>query len=134
MTENVVQDSSSPSQPPQAEDPIGILPGITQFLSQQMRSLIQPLEPKEAPEIIEAAGFRSEVHKVTTEDGYILTMHRYQPHLHIARMHHNDPPRVGEGVGPVVFLQHGLICSSVDWVLGARDKALGRVQSAQYIH
>ena len=84
MTENVVQDSSSPSQPPQAEDPIGILPGITQFLSQQMRSLIQPLEAKEAPEIIEAAGFRSEVHKVTTEDGYILTMHRYHPHLHIA--------------------------------------------------
>jgi len=108
FTDAYEKDSSSPSQPPQAEDPIGILPGITQFLSQQMRSLIQPLEPKEAPEIIEAAGFRSEVHKVTTEDGYILTMHR-----------------VGEGVGPVVFLQHGLICSSVDWVLGARDKALG---------
>ena len=84
MPKNVVQDSSSPSQPPQAEDPIRILPGITQFISQQMRSLIQPLEPKEAPEIIEAAGFRSEVHKVTTEDGYILTMHRYHPHLHIA--------------------------------------------------
>ena len=33
--------------------------------------------------------------------------------------------RLGEGVGPVVFLQHGLLCSSVDWVLGARDKALG---------
>jgi len=93
---------------PPAEDPIGILPGITQFLSQQLKTLIQPPEPTEAPEIIEAAGFRSEVHKVTTEDGYILTMHR-----------------VGEGVGPVVFLQHGLICSSVDWVLGARDKALG---------
>ena len=25
----------------------------------------------------------------------------------------------------MVFLQHGLLCSSVDWVLGARDKALG---------
>ena len=77
MTKNVIQDSSIPSQLPQAEDPIGILPGITQFLSQQLRTLIRPSEPKEAPEIIEAAGFRSEVHKVTTEDGYILTMHRF---------------------------------------------------------
>ena len=75
---NIVQDGSSisPVEVPQAEEPIGILPGITQFLSQQLRTLIQPPEPKEAPEIIEAAGFRSEVHKVTTEDGYILTMHR----------------------------------------------------------
>ena len=75
---NIVQDTSSISLPqlPHAEDPIGILPGITQFLSQQFRTLLQPPEPKEAPEIIEDAGFRSEVHKVTTEDGYILTMHR----------------------------------------------------------
>lgn len=104
------KDTSSTSLPqlPSAEDPRGILPGITQFLSKGLKTLIQPPEPMEAPEIIEAAGFRSEVHKVTTDDGYILTMHR-----------------VGEGVGPVVFLQHGLICSSVDWVLGARDKALG---------
>ena len=75
---NIVQDTSSISVPqlPLAEDPIGILPGITQFLSQQFKTFLQPPEPKEAPEIIEDAGFRSEVHKVTTEDGYILTMHR----------------------------------------------------------
>ena len=78
ITKNIVQDTSGISEPelPPAEDPIGILPGITQFLSQQLKTLIQPPEPTEAPEIIEAAGFRSEVHKVTTEDGYILTMHR----------------------------------------------------------
>ena len=62
----------SPDQVPLAEDPIGILPGITQFLSKQLKTLVQPPGPKEAPEIIEAAGFRAEVHKVTTEDGYIL--------------------------------------------------------------
>ena len=67
---------SLPPQPPLAEDPIGILPGITQFLSQQLKTLIHIPEPTDAPEIIEAAGFRSEVHKVTTDDGYILTMHR----------------------------------------------------------
>ena len=83
MNKNIAQDpsSASSSQLPLVEDPIGILPGITQFLSQQMRNLIQSPEPKETPEIIEAAGFRSEVHKVTTEDGYILTMHRYKPFL-----------------------------------------------------
>ena len=67
-------------------------------------------------------GFRCEVHKVTTDDGYILTMHRWTDRLpgEVSIFF-----RFGEGVGPVVFLQHGLLCSSVDWVLGARDKALG---------
>ena len=37
-------------------------------------------------------------------------------------------------MGPVVFLQHGLICSSVDWVLGARDKALGRAPICIFIY
>jgi len=101
------------SPPSIIEDPVSILPGITQFLSKQITTLArgalqQPPHPSNAPEIIEAMGFRCDVHKVTTDDGYILTMHR-----------------LGEGVGPVVFLQHGLLCSSVDWVLGARDKALG---------
>jgi hypothetical protein len=27
---------------------------------------------------------------------------------------------------PVVFLQHGILCSSSDWVIGHRSKAFGR--------
>ena len=72
----IFQDTSNDSQPLPAEGPIGVLPGITQFLSQKFKTFLKPAESKEAPEIIEAAGFRCEVHKVTTEDGYILTMHR----------------------------------------------------------
>ena len=115
------------SPPPIIEDPVSILPGITQFLSKQITTLArgalqQPPHPSNAPEIIEAMGFRCDVHKVTTDDGYILTMHRWTDRLpgEVSIFF-----RLGEGVGPVVFLQHGLLCSSVDWVLGARDKALG---------
>ena len=48
-----------------------------------------------------------------TPDRYILALHR---------IIHKDlaPGR------PVVFLQHGILCSSADWVMGHRDKAFGR--------
>merc|ERR1712004_334619 len=74
------------SPPPIIEDPVSILPGITQFLSKQITTLArgalqQPPHPSNAPEIIEAMGFRCDVHKVTTDDGYILTMHRWTDRL-----------------------------------------------------
>merc|ERR1719228_1365 len=49
---------------------------------------------------------------VVTEDGHILTVHRIV----------ND---CSSGSKPVVFLQHGLLCSSADWVIGDRGKAFG---------
>lgn len=46
-------------------------------------------------------GYTGESHKVETEDGYILTIHRvYQSRIG------------GNGSRPVFFLQHGLACSS----------------------
>lgn len=53
-------------------------------------------------------GYRSEVHKVTTEDGYILEMHRI--------------PKDG---GKPVLLMHGLLDSSSTWVIMRPKKALG---------
>ena len=75
-----VKDASQ-HQLPLVEDPASVLPGITQFLSRRLTppargSLQQPPQPANAPEIIEEMGFQSEVHKVTTDDGYILTLHR----------------------------------------------------------
>merc|ERR1712002_544243 len=69
-------------------------------------------------EIIVAAGYPAETHQVTTEDGYILTLHRI-PYAKNTRHQGDDTKR------PVVFLQHGLLCSSADWVLSTPSKALG---------
>ncbi|KAJ8664589.1 hypothetical protein QAD02_006251 [Eretmocerus hayati] len=54
------------------------------------------------PKIIRKEKLNAEEHHVETEDGYILTMHRIP----------------GKKGAPPVFLQHGLIASSLDWVLG----------------
>ena len=47
-----------------------------------------------------------ETHQVVTGDGYILSLHRIPVY----------GPRPG-GRAQVVFLQHGLLSSSADWVL-----------------
>ena len=65
-------------------------------------------------DLINEAGFIGSEHKVVTADGYILSMHRIE-----------HPANVGTAGREVVFLQHGLLCSSAVWVLGDRSKALG---------
>lgn len=64
-------------------------------------------------------GYPAETHTVTTADGYILTMHRipYSP-----TSNSTETPR------PVVFLQHGLLSSSVDWVIMGPGKGLGKIK------
>ena len=47
---------------------------------------------------------------MVTKDGYILTLHRI--------------PNYSNTSAPVVFLQHGLMSSSADWVLTGPDHAL----------
>lgn len=60
--------------------------------------------------MIKRQGFPVEIHYVTTEDGYILQMHRI--------------PNPGK---PVIFLQHGLLCSSADWVMMGPEAGLGEI-------
>ncbi|KPJ07150.1 Lipase 3 [Papilio machaon] len=63
----------------------------------------------DVPELVRKYRYPLEEHEVTTSDGYILRMHRI-PH---GRDQNNTP-----GVKrPVVFLMHGLLCSSADWVI-----------------
>ena len=59
-------------------------------------------------------GYPVEVHEYTTEDGYINTLHRI--------------PRAAEGEGAdrAVFVQHGLLGTSADFVMGAPHKSLGK--------
>jgi len=68
------------------------------------------------PMIVSKSGFPSETHIVTTSDGYILEVHRI-PHA---------PKNANSSAArPVVFLQHGLLSSSADWVLEGTEKGLG---------
>lgn len=64
------------------------------------------------PELIISAGYPLEQHKVETEDGFILTLHRIP----------------GSKNAKPVFLQHGLLGSSADWVMTGKGKALGEKQ------
>jgi Partial alpha/beta-hydrolase lipase region len=66
-------------------------------------------------EIIRNRGYPAEVHYVTTEDGYIIQIQRIPYGL-----------QSGQASGkPVVYLQHGLLSASTDWVMGSVNKALG---------
>ena len=76
--------------------------------------------------IIEKAGYPSETHIVTTDDGYILEMHRIP--------HGKDGPNNTTEPRPVVFIQHGLLCSSADWVLSDPPKALGIFRAKMNLH
>lgn len=55
---------------------------------------------------------------MTTSDGYILEMHRIK--------HGRDQNNVPDNNKPVVFVMHGLLCSSADWVLMGPGSGLGK--------
>lgn len=59
--------------------------------------------------MIRNEGYPAEIHEVTTDDGYVLTLHRIP----------------GQPGSPGVFLQHGLLGSSFDWVLAGKNRSLG---------
>lgn len=65
-------------------------------------------------EIAVRHGYMAENHLVITDDGYILNLHR----IPCGRA------GCGDGVRQPVFLQHGLLASSADWVLSGPEKAL----------
>ncbi|VVC97305.1 lipase 3-like [Leptidea sinapis] len=64
--------------------------------------------------LIRKYGFPCEIHRVYTEDQYVLEMHRV-PH---GKLNNSASNR------PVVFLQHGLLSSSAEFVLMSPDKGL----------
>ncbi|XP_033217874.1 lipase 3-like [Belonocnema kinseyi] len=70
---------------------------------------VDPAVNLDTPGLIRQAGYPAEAHVAETEDGFLLTMHRIP-----------GP----EGSTPV-FVQHGLLGSSADWVITGRGKALG---------
>ncbi|CAG9840494.1 unnamed protein product [Diabrotica balteata] len=63
----------------------------------------------DVPQIIARHGYPSETHIVVTEDGYLLQVHR------IPR------PKLGASIGQPIFLQHGLLGSSADWIINGNN-------------
>lgn len=62
-------------------------------------------------QIIRKEGYPAEAHVVLTEDGYILTMHRI----------------VGKSGSPTIFLQHGVLGCSMDWIVLGKKNSLGTI-------
>lgn len=57
------------------------------------------------------------IYTVATDDGYILEMHR----IPFGKTNVTWP----NGKRPVVFMQHGLLCASSDWVVNLPDQSAG---------
>ncbi|KAF4531446.1 hypothetical protein B566_EDAN004217 [Ephemera danica] len=65
-------------------------------------------------QMIARAGYPAESHLVTTEDGYILTVHRIP---------------TTRARGEPILLQHGLLASSADWLIPGPGRALAYILS-----
>jgi len=88
-----------------------------------MERISSPIRPQTknnlpTPELIRSNGYPAEEHWTTTADGYILALHRIPHGLNNKDM---------EGPRPAIFVQHGLLCSSADWVISTPSKGLGYI-------
>lgn len=64
--------------------------------------------------MVETQGYTCEEHKVTTEDGYILSLLRL------------SAGRSGEKANkPPVLIQHGLFCDAIIWLFNSPEESLG---------
>lgn len=80
-----------------------------------------PIDPdacRNVTEIIRNKGYPVEEHRVTTSDGFVINIQR-MPDGHKQR--HAKEPK------PVVFLQHGLLSSSADWVINYPSESLAYI-------
>ncbi|XP_073959585.1 lipase 3-like [Choristoneura fumiferana] len=71
------------------------------------------------PELVRKYGYPVEVYEVTTRDDYILTMHRIP--------HGKDRHNTAGAQRPVVFMMHGILSSSADWVVMGPGKGLAYI-------
>ena len=65
-------------------------------------------------------GYGCQIFNVTTEDGYINTLHRILP-----RYSNELNGNITNKTTKVIFLQHGLLGTSADYVMGSPEKSLG---------
>ncbi|KAF5285060.1 hypothetical protein FQR65_LT02373 [Abscondita terminalis] len=70
-----------------------------------------------ASQIIRRHGYQSESHVVETSDGYLLTVHRIPKN------------KIGQSGQQPVFIQHGLLSSSADFLITGDNKSLAFILS-----
>merc|ERR1712142_81467 len=75
-----------------------------------------PEESMPVPDLIRYWGYPVESHEAKTVDGYYLTLHRIP---------HGRRNILQQGPKPVIFLQHGLVASSSNWVVNKPSQSLG---------
>ncbi|ODM99120.1 Lipase 3 [Orchesella cincta] len=78
------------------------------------RDKIHPDVGKRTDEIVASYGYSSEIHNVTTWDGYILTVYRITGGP-------KSPPARGK---PAVYFNHGILGNSDNWLLVSSEKNL----------
>ncbi|XP_068747166.1 gastric triacylglycerol lipase-like [Montipora capricornis] len=71
----------------------------------------------DVPGMIRNQGYPAEVYPVETADGYIIQIHRIPSG--------KNEPTPNTSQKPVVFLQHGLMCSSSNWVANLPNESFG---------
>ncbi|KAL5009835.1 hypothetical protein ScPMuIL_012140 [Solemya velum] len=74
-----------------------------------------PDAKRNVTQLITSKGYPCEQHTVQTKDGFLLGVQRI-PH---------GVTRNGTGRKGVVFIQHGLLCSSSNWVVNLANESLG---------
>jgi len=87
--------------------PAVILAAPSKTFNNYQKHDFNPEDNMTVPEIILNRDYPTESHLVTTNDGYIIEMHRIPYGKH-------SPPSPNK---PAVFVLHGLICSSADWII-----------------
>jgi len=88
--------------------------GLTAFVACDN---VDPEAGMRTPDIIKHWGYPVEEHHVTTDDGYILTVHRIP--------YGKDTSIPPDARRPVVFLQHGLEASSSSWITNLPNLSFG---------
>jgi len=98
---------------------------VKSFIQQKLdrKGILKQIPSMNVPETIHYWGYPVEEHFITTEDGYILGVHRI-PHGKFEKFNIQDAKDTKK---PSIFLGHGLGSSSASYAWGPPDKSLGYI-------